>query len=87
MVSQARKETEEVKQLASSSSIKSKYREAVEEGNKVVTSKPVTIEKAPIGEDPFLSRSDDEDNKVTVSIIFGLMCALVIDVEVLQFYL
>ena len=54
--------------MSSSSSIKSKYRDAVEEGNKVVTSKPVTIEKAPVGEDPFINRSEDEDFKVTVSI-------------------
>jgi len=35
------------------------------EGNKVVTSQPVTIEKAPPGEDPFPSRNDDEDFKIT----------------------
>lgn len=65
---QARQEAEEVKRLASSSSTKSKYREAVEEGNKVITSKPVTIETAPPGEDPFLSRDEDEDFKVHVSL-------------------
>lgn len=61
----ARAEADEVRKLTSSNSIKDKYKEAVVEGNKVVTSQPVTIEKAPPGEDPFPSRNDDEDFKIT----------------------
>lgn len=70
LILQARAEADEVRKLTSSSSIKDKYKEAVVEGNKVITSQPVTIEKAPAGEDPFPSRNDDEDFKITVSFIF-----------------
>ena len=70
LILQARAEADEVRKLTSSSSIKDKYKEAVVEGNKVITSQPVTIEKAPAGEDPIPSRNDDEDFKITVSFIF-----------------
>lgn len=63
--------------LNSSSSIKDKYSDAVLEGNKVMTSQPVTIEKAPPGEDPFLNRDEDEDFKVTVSSYSALLLVLV----------
>lgn len=46
--------------------VKSKYQEAVVEGNKIITSQPVTIEKAPPGEEIFPSRNEDEDFKITV---------------------
>lgn len=62
----ARKETEELKKRGASSSVKEKYREAVEEGNKVITSKPVTIEKAPPEEDLFRHNYEDEDLKTQV---------------------
>lgn len=58
--------------MASSSSVKEQYREAVVEGNKVITSKPITIEKAPPGEDPFLTRAEDEDFKITVDLVSAL---------------